>query len=145
MATSSYLPETAGGMVVASSFADEASAGAALDLLRSSGVRSQDISVVARDAALARRIAGERAWTPSRARNGSLLGRILPGPRLPADLRRRFDADLRAGHVVIAAAADGQPPDTLAALFAQAKAGRVEQWWQPPAELFAPPEDAGPF
>jgi len=143
VATSSYLPDVAGGMVVACAFADEAAASAALDLLRASGVRSQDISVVARDGALAERLAGDRAWTPSR-RNG-LLRRLLPGSRLPTDLRRRYRDAIGAGKVVVIVAADGQPPDTVAALFAQAQGERVEQWWQSPADLFAPPELAGPF
>lgn len=144
MATSSYLSDVAGGMVVASAFADEASAIAALDLLHSSGVRAQDISVVARDALAAERIAGERAWTPYR-KSGGILRRFLPGPRLPAALRQRFGGDLGAGRIVIVAAADGQPPDTLAALFAQARAERTDQWWQLPVGIFAPPELAGPF
>lgn len=144
MAVSSYLPDVAGGMVVACALADEAAAGAALDLLRSSGVRSQDISVVARDRVLAERVAADRAWTPSRGGNG-LLGRLLGRPRLPADLRRRYADALGAGRIVVVVAADGQPPDTIAALFAQAKGERVERWWQAPADLFAPPELAGPF
>lgn len=144
MAVSSYLPDVAGGVVVAAAFADEASAAAAVDLLRSSGVRWQDISVVARDRALARRIAADRAWTPYRNRNG-LLHRLLPASPLPAELRSRFRDELGEGRIVVVAAADGQPPDTLAALFAQARSPRVEQWWQPPVALFAPPELAGPF
>ncbi len=144
MATSSYLPDVAGGMVVASAFADEASAGAALDLLRSSGVRHQDISVIARDAALADRIAGDRAWTPSRSDKGPLQ-RLLPGARLPSQVRGRYGDALRSGEIVVLVAAGGQPPDTIAALFAQADGDRIEQWWQPPADLFAPPDLAGPF
>lgn len=143
MATSSYLPDQAGGMVVASAFADEASASAAIDHLRSSGIRMQDISVVAQSAALARRLAADRAWTP--ARNDGVLRRLMPGGGLPADLRARFRDELRRGQVVIVVAADGQPPDTIAALFAQARGERVAQWWQRPADLFAPPEEAGPF
>lgn len=144
MAVSSYLPDVAGGVVVACAFADEASAGAAVDLLRSSGVRHQDLSVVARDGRLARRVAGDRAWTPARNANG-LLRRLLPGSRLPAEIRRRYRDALAAGRIVIVAAVDGQPADTIAALFAQAKGDRIEQWWQAPADLFAPPELAGPF
>jgi hypothetical protein len=144
MAVSSYLSEAAGGVVVAAVFREEEAAAAALDLLRSSGVRWQDISVAARDRALAERLADDRAWTPYRNRDG-LLRRLVPGDMLPADLRRRFAAELKTGQIVIAAAADGQPADTLAALFAQARAARTEQWWQPPAKLFAPPELAGPF
>jgi hypothetical protein len=140
---SSYLSETAGGVVVGSSFADEAAAGAALDLLRSSGVRSQDISVIARDAKRADRIAADRAWSPSR--NASGLRRLLPGSGLPSDVRRRYRDALRAGRIVVVVAADGQPADTIAALFAQAKGEGIEQWWQAPAALFAPPELAGPF
>lgn len=144
MAVSSYLPETAGGTVVAAAFRDEAAATAALDLLRASGVRHQDISVVARDGRLADRIAGDRAWTPSRSGNG-LLRRLLPGGGLPAPLRRRYGGALRAGSVVFVVAEGGQPADTIAALFAQAKGERIESWWQAPADLFAPPELAGPF
>jgi hypothetical protein len=144
VAVSSYLRETAGGVVVACAFADEAAASSAIDLLRSSGVRHQDVSVIARDGGLAVRIAGDRAWTPARNSNG-FLAKLLPGPRLPSDLRRRYGEALRAGRIVVIAAADGQPPDTIAALFAQAKGDRIEQWWQAPADLFAPPELAGPF
>ncbi len=143
MAVSSYLSDVAGGVVVAASFPDEAAARAALDLLRSSGVRWQDISIVSRDRALADRVAGKDAWTPYR--NDGLLSRLRPGANVPSDLRRRFADELKGGALVIAAAADGQPPDTLAALFAQAKAARTAQWWQAPAALFAPPELAGPF
>ncbi len=143
MAVSSYLSDVAGGPVVASAFPDEASASAAVHLLRSSGVRQQDVSVVAGDGALAARIAGDRAWTP--ARSNGLLGRILPGRGVPAEVRRRYAGDLRARRIVIVVAADGQPPDTIAALFAQAHGDRVAQWWQRPGDLFAPPELAGPF
>ena len=142
MAVSSYLSDVAGGMVVAASFDDEASASAALDLLAGSGVRPQDTSVVARDARLAARLAGSRAWTPGRDRRGP---RLLRGDGVPRELKRRYADRLRSGAIVIVAAADGQPPDTLAALLAQAKAVDVEQWWQEPAGLFAPPELAGPF
>jgi hypothetical protein len=142
MATQSYLPDVAGGMVVGSAFADESAASAALDLLRSSGVRHQDISVLARDRALAQRLAGDRAWTP--ARRDGLLRRVLPSP-LPSEVKVRYDDALRSGKLVILVAADGQPADTIAALFGQANAERIETWWQPPADLFAPPELAGPF
>lgn len=142
MAVSSYLPETAGGTVVAAAFPGEAAASAAIDLLRSSGVRYQDISVVASDTKLAERLAGGRAWTPSR---GGLLRRLLPGQGLPGDLRRRYRDALRDGRVVIVVAEGGQPADTIAALFTQAKGERVEAWWQGPAAIFAPPELAGPF
>jgi len=65
--------------------------------------------------------------------------------RLPRDVRRRYRAELAAGQVVIVAAAGGQPADTLAALLARAGGRLVDQWWQEPADLFAPPELAGPF
>lgn len=143
MATSSYLSDVAGGMVVACAFADEAAASGAIDLLRSSGVRAQDISVVARDRALAERLADDRAWTPFR--NDGVLRRLMPGAGAPADVRRRYGDALRAGRVVVVVAADGQPPETIAALLAQARGDPIEQWWQRPARLFAPPELAGPF
>ncbi len=142
MAVSSYLPDVAGGIVVAASFPDEVAASACLALLASSGVRAQDISVIARDGAIAERLAGDRAWTPARSAKG--IARFLPS-RLPSELRRRYESAVRDGRIVVIVAADGQPPDTLAALFAQAKGEHVEQWWQPPADLFAPPELAGPF
>jgi hypothetical protein len=142
MATQSYLPDVAGGMVVGSAFADEAAANAAIDLLRSSGVRSQDISVIARDRALAERLAGDRAWTP--ARRDGLLRRVLPAP-LPREVKDRYREVLGSGKIVVLVAADGQPPDTIAALFAQSHAEQIGTWWQAPADLFAPPEMAGPF
>ena len=142
MAVSSYLSDVAGGMVVGGSFAGDVPAASALDLLASSGVRPQDISVIARDQGLAERLAAQRAWTP--ARNARGLARFAPR-RLPSELRARYADALQGGRVVIVVAADGQPPDTLAALLAQAKADGIEQWWQSPAALFAPPELAGPF
>jgi len=143
MAVSSYLPDVAGGMVVGGTFADERAADAGLTLLAASGVRQQDISVIAPDAAVAERLAGDRAWTPARNTRG-LARRLVPA-RLPSELRQRFGTAMRDGRIVVVVAADGQPPDTLAALLAQAKAEGVEQWWQTPADLFAPPEMAGPF
>ena len=35
--------------------------------------------------------------------------------------------------------------DTIAALLHQARGEAVEQWWQTPTYIFAPPELAGPF
>ena len=64
---------------------------------------------------------------------------------MPAEVKRRYPAALRAGATILVAAADGQPVDTLAALFAQAGGDAVERWWQAPGPLFAPPELAGPF
>jgi hypothetical protein len=146
VAVQSYLSDVAGGMVVGGAFEDDAAAAAAIDLLGSSGVRPQDISVLAANAPRADRLAGDRAWTPSRNASGpAVLRRLLRGGRLPSEIRRRYGDDLRHGRVVIVIAADGQPPDTIAALLGQARAARIEQWWQPPASLFAPPELAGPF
>ena len=143
MATESYLPETAGGMVAAASFIDDTRALAAVALLRSAGVRVQDLSVIAADPVRATRIAGADAWTPSKSRN-RLLAKLRPGG-IPADVRKRYAHALRDGQVVVVAAADGQPPDTLAALLAQAGGMTGERWWQTPGPLFAPPEQAGPF
>jgi hypothetical protein len=133
-------------MVIGGVFESDAAASAAVELLRSSGVRAQDVSVVAADAARATRLAGDRAWTPSRNASGPpLLRKLLRGGGLPQAVKRRYGDALRGGAVVLLVAADGQPADTIAALLAQAKAARVEQWWQEPASLFAPAELAGPF
>ena len=145
MAVSAYLPDAPGGMVVGAVFADDASAAAAIELLRASGVRREDTSVVARDARRAESLAGDRAWTPSRNGPPVLLRRLVPGGGLPRAVRRRYGEELRAGQVLVLVAADGQPPDTIAALLGQARGERIEQWWQAPAALFAPPEKAGPF
>lgn len=145
MAVSSYLPDVAGGMVAAASFADDASAEKALAILADSDVRPQEISVIARDAARAARIAGERAWYPGKDERGAakMLHRVTH--RLPKAVRDRYKNELAAGTVVIVAAAGGQPPETLAALLSRAGGRLVDQWWQEPADLFAPPELAGPF
>jgi len=145
VADSSYLPDVAGGMVAAASFADDATAQQAIEVLAGSDVRPQEISVIARDDTRAARIAGDTAWYPGKgARGVARLLRTLLG-RLPRDVRRRYRNELAGGRVVIIAAAGGQPSDTLAALLARAGGGLVDQWWQPPADLFAPPELAGPF
>lgn len=143
MSVASYLPETAGGLVAAAAFRDDAAAAAALALIRSAGVRAQDLSVVALDRRRAGRLAGKEAWTPWKTRGG-LLSR-LRSRGVPSDVRRRYAGALRSGCVVLVAAADGQPVDTLAALFAQAGGDDIERWWQAPGPLFAPPELAGPF
>ncbi|MGH2451836.1 MAG: hypothetical protein ACRDGE_11315 [Candidatus Limnocylindria bacterium] len=147
MATESYLPDVPGGMVTAAAFADDASVDEALKLLGDSGVRWQDISVIARPDRRAARLAEGRAWTPSNGRGliGALLARLWPGGGLPGEVRRRYGRALRERRVVVVVAAGGQPPDTLAALLTQAGGEQVEQWWQPPAAIFAPPELAGPF
>lgn len=145
MAVSSYLPDVAGGLVAAASFADDAAAKKAIETLAASDVRPQEISVIVKDEARSARIAGDQAWYPGKDATGlaKLLRRITG--RLPGELRKRYAKELAAGRVVIVAAAGGQPSDTLAALLSQAGGGLVDQWWQAPADLFAPPELAGPF
>lgn len=151
MATTSYLEAAAGGMVSAAAFDDDDAAVQAVTLLRESGVREQDITVLAADRRRAALVAGDRAWLPyrewrgMRARLAKTLGRLLPGGGLPKDVRQRYGRALRSGQIVVIAAAGGQPADTIAALFEQARGSMVEQWWQPPTRLFAPPELAGPF
>ncbi|HEV2249519.1 MAG TPA: hypothetical protein VGT60_03320 [Candidatus Limnocylindria bacterium] len=145
MAVSSYLPDVAGGMVAAASFADDASAERAIAVLAESDVRPQEISVITRDPARAARIAGTRAWYPGKDERGParILHRITH--RVPKDVRQRYRTELGAGRAVIIAAAGGQPADTLAALLSRAGGSLVDQWWQDPTDLFAPPELAGPF
>jgi len=145
VAVSSYLPDVAGGMVAAASFADDAAAAKALEVLAGSDVLPQEISVIARDPARAARLAGARAWYPGKDEHG--LAKVLHRMthRLPAAVRGRYRAELDADRVVIVAAAGGQPADTLAALLTKAGGRLVDQWWQAPADLFAPPELAGPF
>jgi len=145
VAVSSYLPDVAGGMVAAASFADDAAAQNAIGILTESDVRPQEISVVARDASRAARVAGERAWYPGKDERGPsrMLHRL--GHRLPREVRQRYRAELAAGRIIVIAAAGGQPADTIAALLTRAGGRLVDQWWQEPADLFAPPELAGPF
>ena len=145
MAVSSYLPDVAGGLVAAASFEDDASAAKALEVLAGSDVLPQEISVIARDPARAGRVAGTRAWYPGKDERGlaKVIHRLTH--RLPRDVRLRYRAELDAGRIVIVAAAGGQPADTLAALLARAGGRLVDQWWQSPADLFAPPQLAGPF
>jgi hypothetical protein len=145
VAVSSYLPDVAGGMVAAASFVDDAAAQNALAILAGSDVRPQELSVIARDEARAARVAGDRAWYPGKDERGlaKLVGRLVH--RLPRDVRQRYRGELDAGRIVVVAAAGGQPPDTLAALLTRGGGTLVDQWWQQPADLFAPPELAGPF
>jgi len=145
VAASSYLPDVAGGMVAAACFADDASAEKALAILADSDVRPPEISVIARDGVRAARIAGGHAWYPGKDERGAarMLHRVLH--RLPKAVRDRYRSELADGSVVIVAAAGGQPADTLAALLSRAGGRLVDQWWQSPADLFAPPELAGPF
>jgi hypothetical protein len=145
MAVSSYLSDVAGGMVAAASFDDDDAAEKALAILAGSDVRPQEISVIARYPGRAAYIAGDRAWFPWKDERGlaKMLGRVMH--RLPRDLRRRYQTELDGGKVVIVATEGGQPADTLAALLSRAGGRLVDQWWQTPADLFAPPELAGPF
>lgn len=150
MAVQSYLPETVGGVVVAAAFADDHLAQNAVDTLSSSGVRPQDISVIARDRTGAEHIAADKAWTPWRNEPKGLLAKILaalpmPGRGLPREIRKRHGLALREGRIVIAVAAGGQPPDTLEALLSGAGGTGVQSWWSGPVPIFAPPELAGPF
>jgi hypothetical protein len=145
VAVSSYLPDVAGGMVAAASFADDAAAEKALAILADSDVRPQEISVIAREASRAAHIAGERAWYPGKDDRGPAKVFHRLAHRLPRAVRQRYRAELAAGRVIIVAAAGGQPADTLAALLSRAGGRLVDQWWQAPAELFAAPELAGPF
>jgi hypothetical protein len=146
MATASYLDDVAGGMVTAAAFEDDDAAVSAVTLLRESGVREQDISVIAQDRHRAELVAGGRAWLPLKGWRG-LMARLAGalGRDLPRDVRKRYGNALEAGKIVVIVAAGGQPADTIAALLNQSRGDQVEQWWQPPTMLFAPPELAGPF
>src|SRR5512132_1154065 len=116
MATASYLEAAAGGMVTAAAFEDDDAAVQAVTLLRESGVREQDISVLAADPERAALIAGDRAWLPFKRWGGlrvllaKVLARVVPGRGLPKEIRERYGRALRAGQVVVVAAAGGQPP-----------------------------------
>ena len=151
MATASYLEAMAGGMVAAAAFDDDDAAVQAVTLLGASGVREQDISVLAADPKRAALVAGERAWVPFKKWGGmrivlaKILAKVTPGRGLPKEIRKRYASALRSGKVVVVAAAGGQPPDTIAALLEQVRGEAVDQWWQSPCFLFAPPELAGPF
>jgi hypothetical protein len=147
MATTSYLDAVAGGMVAAAAFSDDDAAVQAVTLLSESGVREQDISVLARNAKRAELAAGGRAWLPGKGWGGLRyrLRKLLPGGIIPRGVRKRYAHALDEGKIVVVAAAGGQPPDTIAALLNQSRGEAIEQWWQTPTYLFAPPELAGPF
>src|SRR5439155_13200429 len=70
VATTSYLLEAAGGPVAAAAFDDDDAAVSAVTTLRDSGVREQDISVIAADPRRAALVAGDRAWLPGKGWNG---------------------------------------------------------------------------
>ncbi len=135
MATASYLEAVAGGMVTGAAFEDDDAAVQAVTLLRDSGVREQDITVLAADPERAALIAGDRAWIPFKRWRGlrvllaKIIAKVMPGGAVPKEVRERYGRALRAGQVVVIAAAGAA----------------VDQWWQPPTYLFAPPELAGPF
>jgi hypothetical protein len=147
VATASYLEAVAGGMVAGAAFDDDDAAVQAITLLRESGVREQDITVLAADPRRAALVAGDRAWVPFKKWGGlrTLLAKLMPGGRVPKEVRQRYGRALKGGKIVVVAAAGGQPSDTIAALFEQSRGEAVEQWWQSPGYLFAPPELAGPF
>jgi len=147
MATTSYLEAVSGGMVAAAAFSDDDAAVQAVTLLRESGVREQDIVVLANEPKRAELVAGGRAWLPGKGWGGLRyrLRKMLPGGIIPRDVRKRYASALNEGKIVVVAAADGQPPDTIAALMQQARGEAVDQWWQTPTYIFAPPELAGPF
>ena len=147
MATTSYLEAVSGGMVAAAAFSDDDAAVQAVTLLRESGVREQDICVLASARQRAELVAGGRAWLPGKGWRGLRyrLRKLLPGGIIPRALRKRYATALNEGKIVVVAAAGGQPPDTIAALLEQARGETVEQWWQQPTYIFAPPELAGPF
>jgi hypothetical protein len=147
MATTSYLEAVSGGMVAAAAFSDDDAAVQAVQLLRESGVREQDIAVLANNRERAELIAGGRAWLPGKGWSGLRfrLRKLLPGGIIPRDVRKRYAQALNEGKIVVVAAADGQPPDTIAALLHTARGEAVDQWWQAPTYIFAPPELAGPF
>ncbi len=147
MATTSYLEAVAGGMVAAAAFSDDDAAVQAVQLLRESGVREQDIAVLANNRERAELAAGGGAWLPGKGWGGLRfrLRKLLPGGIIPRDVRKRYGQALNEGKIVVVAAADGQPADTIAALLQQARGEAVDQWWQTPTYIFAPPELAGPF
>src|SRR2546428_10000658 len=141
MATASYLEAVAGGMVTGAAFDDDDAAVQAITLLRESGVREQDITVLAADRERAALVAGDRAWVPFKkwGRLRTLLAKLMPGGAVPTEIRQRYGRALKAGKIVVIAAAGGQPSDTIAALLEQSRGEAVAQWWQRPCYIFAAP------
>src|SRR6266508_755352 len=96
MATTSYLEAVSGGMVAAA-FSDDDAAVQAVTLLRESGVREQDISVLASDAQRADLVSGGRTWLPGQGWRGLRyrLRKLLPGGIIPRDVRTRYRSEER--------------------------------------------------
>ncbi len=141
MAVQSYLEVRPGGMVAAGAFVTDQEAVAAVRALHEIGLRWQDLTVLAADADRAATVArvGE-AWAAKRPAF-SLLFR----GGLPKSIRSRYGRALDAGRIVLIAAANDQPEETVAAVLEQAKAADVQTWWQEPSDVFAPPEVGGPL
>lgn len=142
MALNSYLPEEAGGLVAAAAFNDEAGTIAAVRALHDVGLRWQDVAVLANDGEISQRVAkGAGAYAPRRSR---FTLPFLGG--LPKEVRARYGKLLDGGKIVVIAASDGQPADTLATVLERvAKGSNVAVWWQEPAAIFPPPEEGGPL
>jgi len=142
VALNSYLPEEAGGLVAAAAFDDEAGAIGGVRALHDVGLRRQDVAVIAKDGARARHVATEAgAYAPRRSR---VMLPFLGG--LPKAVRIRYGKALDEGKIVVIAASDGQPADTLATVLERvAKGTNVGTWWQEPAGIFPPPEEGGPL
>src|SRR3989442_15171565 len=134
MATSaSYLEEVAGGMVAAAAFEDDDAAVSAIKVLRDSGVREQDISVIAKDRRRALLVAGDRAWVPGKGWGGLLsrLVRLLNGG-IPRDVTRRYRKALRSGQIVIVVAAGHHPPYPITAHPQQWPGEPIHLWGRQP-------------
>src|SRR5512132_266174 len=103
MATASYLEAAAGGMVTGAAFGDDDAAVQAVTLLRQSGVREHDLTVLASDGKRAALIAGDRAWLPFKQWRGlrAMIARLVPGGGVPREVRRRYGRALRDGKVVV--------------------------------------------
>src|SRR5439155_100676 len=89
---------------------------------------------------------GRRAdlQTPRVAWRHEPRGDEHPGARL-ACLARTIPSMATSASYLEEAAGGDQPPDTIAALLRQSRGDLIDEWWQAPTQLFAPPELAGPF
>lgn len=143
MALQSYLPDRAGGEVAAAVFDRDETALVALRELTASGMRWQEVTVLAADRRRAKRIATEGgAWSPALA---SRLPLVPFGPRLPREVRSRYGRALGRGALVIVVAEGVQKAETIAALFERAGGADVQTWWQGPTGIFPSPEEGGPL